>query len=428
MRVSTWVGIACVLVACHTTRTVDAPNDDAESTRDADEGGAGAVAAAMDAATPNGDPPPRAGQAGATAPALAGAGFAAADCFDSARVRFFCKELSYANPPEHTPPLALPEAVPFLRASELGQDVRFTDVGGYAVLAERGSGSDTEQFVVRFTPLWSPERVATTVLPIVQDDATQGYSAIDVVGALGSVLHTGSDTIALVCRDGACALFGADSSGDGAMTALPGGTVPQGLTARGLSHFPYDRVCVYGDGGYACFDGRSWGERQLPDTNLHMLQTRGGWLLASGERGALFRGYDAERPLERVETGSSETLVWAAASRACWSATTESGRLLDGCVGVERLLCDGDPLPQAFEYGVDPGPRYAQFVDANGTPYQRWPRSLTQGATWCAMPRLPGAPVIGTSHAVCGLSDNWLLLTADALYVAGFDAPFCAVG
>lgn len=407
MRIAFFVWSGWLLLACQQAMPQDPALGDASDA-------ANTGASVADAAQPSTD---------AMATDETDAGTPRSDCFDPANVRTLCHEFGYASRPEHTPPLVLPEAQPFIRASDLAPDARFSRVGGFAALAVRGAGA--EPLVVHYASSWAAPGTTSKVLPIALDASTQGFTAVDVVGAEYE-LGTGVDVVALLCRDDACALFGANVATDTALTALPGGAIPSGLVARGLSHHLSERACVYGDGGYACFDGRTWSERQLAGARLRMLDTLGLWW-AVGEQGALFRGYGQEQPLAPIDTGTTETLVWAAVTDACWSATTESGRLLDGCDDVEPLLCDGASLPPAFEYSAGVGPRNALLVDATGTPYRRSLRLVSEGALWCAMPTLSDPNVLEASHARCGIIDNWLLLTQDALYVAGFDDLFCAI-
>jgi len=340
-------------------------------------------------------------------------------CFYPARdVRYTCDSLSLSNPPELDPPVVQPVAKPFVLASAVGENARFTKLGGYAALATVGEGTSQEQVVAVYHRSFSSQSTLR-VLKLARDAPTEDFEAIDVASGNDRAVYV------LLCKDERCAVFTASDDTATELAPLPS-AIPDGIRARGFAEVSGLRMCVYGDGGFACYEDGSWGTRQLEDENLRMLRAYGS-IVATGEQGAFFTAADYDGPLTRVDTGTTETLVWGNVSPECWTARTESGETLSDCPDQGLTLCDPSSAQWLFEYAAPQGGRAIELIDQDGGVYRRLTYRLSQGPLWCAYRPLPDSKVVGVSRARCGDSDNWLLLTESAIYVAGFDEIFCAI-
>lgn len=239
-----------------------------------------------------------------------------------------------------------------LEAETIGDKVRFVDVFGESLLAERIEGDGFVPFVV-LSNLWDLDGADSVEI------VEFGEPLLNDARALAIASHV------LVCGDDGCALWKWNYiGGNHFIVPFDGGEVPQGAQMRGIDWGPDLGTCVFGDGVF-CFSDNGW--RTVADAKsgpmfnavTAMGEDDSGYFLAAvGDKGRM--GYESKAGWQEMDSGTDFDLMSIASYSTHLLAVGQNGVLINGTI-ENHTLCE---LSQDDLFFM------------GDTPYSQWPDSF----------------------------------------------------
>jgi hypothetical protein len=315
----------------------------------------------------------------------------------------------------------IPSPVDLARAADLGSGVRFTAIGGWAVLAERpdtvASGPSRWSVVLVTRPDDRLRPEPARVLDIEWPQAGVDRRILDVWGEYSSGLFGDLDVLALGCNASSCAVLGASLESGEPLRPVPGCELADPPLLDGLFAFG-GRACVFGD-GLLCCDGARWTVEIAPASVPRLRAVATAYHgVAAGDQGTLLVRWNwgIEGEIDNpgqwtpIETGSREALIGAEAESGRFTVIGENGLVAEynrDSFRDESETCRQSP-PYLFAV-----PRIV--MDRSGSVFlSNWDPGL-QRSTWCKRSVLDATQFTAYSRVVCGISDNVLVMTPGRL-------------
>jgi len=307
-----------------------------------------------------------------------------------------------------TPPACSPHIdwrfATLLRARELGQDARFTSIGGQVVGATLGSPGS--HCVVRL--LMADERARSAgqrfrryTLPESIDRLIDVVDGVERRGDPPAVY-------ALACaRDSACSLWrvSSDLPDNSALEEVTGSTFDGDATALVFDEFQ-QQPCVLAHGMH-CFDG-AWHEDIAPDADDEAIRevAMGHWTSIA----VSFHGIYWTRP--GVPSGGP-AMPWTRRSAGADVTWTGASDIYAGYF----LIGEDGAFMQSSDEATSLCSHTSDFAASSGSVLVTEQGEVLFGLNdgRCSLQSLDDAPIIGSSTAYCRASQNPLLLTAQSV-------------
>jgi hypothetical protein len=304
-----------------------------------------------------------------------------------------------------------PSPVDLARASDIGNGVRFTAIGGWAVLAERpdtgASGPSRWSVVLVTRPGDRLQPGPTRILDIEWPGAGAGHQILDVWGEYSLWLFGDLDVVALGCNTSSCAVLGASLESGEPLRPVPGCELVAPPSLDGVFVFG-GRVCVFGD-GLLCCDGARWTTEIAPGLVPRLRAVAAAYHgayhgVAVGDGGTLLVRWnwgmegEIDNPGQwtAIETGSDEALIGAEAEGGRFTVIGEDGLVAEykrDSFSDESEICRQSP-PYLFAI---PG---LIVLDRDGNLFSHYWKADLQRSIWCKRSVLDVTQFTGYSRAV----------------------------
>jgi hypothetical protein len=296
-----------------------------------------------------------------------------------------------------------------MQASDVAEGARFTELGGWAALAEVPADRSPRLVLV---PSW--DELEPQVFEIEHD----GYEIVAVFGA-EHPLTAGPLTraAAVGCDDSSCQLF--LSSNEQTLSVAPQYAFPRGVRVEGLAA-NLQRLCAYGDGLF-CWENGVWRER-IPVAESGRviavaLDEPPAALTAAGvvfvEDGEVWQaiGASVSEPVGFDALGGTLSVIGADGT---WQVTSGSGGGVASCRQAPRLVAAG-----LGRYGT----RWL-VLDERGESYLQLALPGDELA-WCRPDHGFAMPARAVSRIECTVP--FLLAITDAALLSVFGAARCVI-